>query len=160
MHWYVTFRSVKGFWRYDHPIARWSWHCFAPGRVTPTTNWQFSIKHLFRNVVSSVNTGRSLCRLEMDERTQATDYINTKAKCRHLNKLTWNGTLRQMFIRVYILEIQLVMLVFSTQLCELLPLSPSLWFNSPPFPVWISILYTHIQYARGRGGMGFWALHR
>jgi hypothetical protein len=26
------------------------------------------------------------------------------------------------------------MLVFSTQLCELLPLSPSLWFNSPPLP--------------------------
>ncbi len=28
----------------------------------------------------------------------------------------------QMFIRVYILEIQLVMLVFSTQLCKRLPL--------------------------------------
>jgi hypothetical protein len=23
-------------------------------------------------------------------------------------------------------------IIFSTQLCELLPLSPSLWFNSPP----------------------------
>ncbi len=31
-------------------------------------------------------------------------------------------TLRQVFIRVYRLEIQLVMLVFSTQLFELLPL--------------------------------------
>jgi hypothetical protein len=37
---------------------------------------------------------------------------------------------RQVFIRVYRLEIQSVMLVFSTQLCEL-PLYPSLWFNSP-----------------------------
>jgi hypothetical protein len=27
------------------------------------------------------------------------------------------------------------MLVFSTQLCELLPLSPSPWFNSPPPPL-------------------------
>ncbi len=32
----------------------------------------------------------------------------------------------------YRLEIQSVMLVFSTQLCKLLPLSFSLWFNSPP----------------------------
>jgi hypothetical protein len=44
------------------------------------------------------------------------------------------GTLRQVFIIVYRLWIQYVMLVFLTQLCELLPLSPSLWFNSPPLP--------------------------
>ncbi len=49
-------------------------------------------------------------------------YIETKAKCRHLKKLTCKGTLRQVFIRVYRLEIQSVMLVFSTQLCELSPL--------------------------------------
>jgi hypothetical protein len=36
-----------------------------------------------------------------------------------------------MFIRLYRLEIQPVMFVFSTQLCELLPLSLSLLFNSP-----------------------------
>jgi hypothetical protein len=35
------------------------------------------------------------------------------------------------FIRVYRLEIQSDMLVFSTLLCELLPLKLSLWFNSP-----------------------------
>jgi hypothetical protein len=29
------------------------------------------------------------------------NYINTKAKCRHLTKLTCKGTLRQEFIRVY-----------------------------------------------------------
>jgi hypothetical protein len=45
--------------------------------------------------------------------------------------LTCKGTLRQVFIRVYRLEIQSIMLVFSTQLCELLPLYPSLWFTSP-----------------------------
>ncbi len=48
--------------------------------------------------------------------------------------LTCKGTWRQVFIRVYRLEIQSVMLAFSTQFCELLPLSPSLWFNSPPHP--------------------------
>jgi hypothetical protein len=50
------------------------------------------------------------------------NYIETKAKCRHLKKLTCKGILRQVFIRVYRLVIQSDMLVFSTQLCELLPL--------------------------------------
>ncbi len=48
------------------------------------------------------------------------NYIDTKAKCRHLKKLASKGTLRHVFIRVYRLEIQSVMLIFSTQLCELL----------------------------------------
>ncbi len=60
------------------------------------------------------------------------NYIDMKAKCRHLTKLTWKGALRQVFIKVYRLEIHSVMLVFSNQLCELLPLYPSLWLNSPP----------------------------
>ncbi len=52
---------------------------------------------------------------------------------RHQSKmLTCKGTLRQVFIRVYRLEIQPVMLVFSTKLCELSPLYPSLWFSSTP----------------------------
>jgi hypothetical protein len=51
------------------------------------------------------------------------NYIDTNSKCRHLKKLTCKGTtLRQVFIRVYRLEIQSVTLVFSTQLCDLLPL--------------------------------------
>jgi hypothetical protein len=50
------------------------------------------------------------------------NYIDTKAKCRYLKKLTCKETLRQVFIRVYRLEIQSVMLVFLTQLYELLPL--------------------------------------
>ncbi len=50
------------------------------------------------------------------------NYIDIKAKCRHLKKLTCKETLRQVFITVYRLEIQSVMLVFSTQLRELLPL--------------------------------------
>jgi hypothetical protein len=62
-----------------------------------------------------------------------TSYIDTTAKCRHLIKFTCKGTLRQEFIRVYRLEIQSVMLVFSTQLCELLP-SPLLAGSNPPPP--------------------------
>ncbi len=50
-----------------------------------------------------------------------TNYIDTKTKCRHLKKLNFKGTQRHIFIRVYRLEIHLVMLVFSTQLCKLQP---------------------------------------
>ncbi len=67
------------------------------------------------------------------------------------------GTFGLMFIKVYRLEIQSVMLLFSTQLSELLPLSLSLWFNSrppPPFLVLISLRYTHIQCVRGVWGHG------
>jgi hypothetical protein len=51
-----------------------------------------------------------------------TNNIDTKAKCRHLTKFTCKGTLRQLFIRVYRLKSHSVMLVFSSQLRELLPL--------------------------------------
>jgi hypothetical protein len=79
------------------------------------------------------------------------NYTSTKAKCCHLKKLTCKGTLWQVFTRVYRLEIHLVKLVFSTQLCEIMPVS-SLWFNSPPLPLpCISILYTYkcIQCVKG-----------
>ena len=49
-------------------------------------------------------------------------HTDTKAKCCHLKKFNCKGPLRQVFIQVYRLEIQSVMLVFATQLCELLPL--------------------------------------
>jgi hypothetical protein len=60
------------------------------------------------------------------------NYIDTEAKCRHLKILTFIETLRPMCIKVFSLDIQSDVLVFSIQLCELLPLSPSLWFNSSP----------------------------
>jgi hypothetical protein len=50
------------------------------------------------------------------------NYKGPKTKFHHLKKFTCTGTLRQVSIRVYRLEILSVMLVFSTQLCELLPL--------------------------------------
>jgi hypothetical protein len=60
--------------------------------------------------------------------------IDTKAKCSHLKKLTCKETLRQVFIRVYRLEIPPVMLVFSNKLCdcELLPLQLLSGSTLPP----------------------------
>jgi hypothetical protein len=46
------------------------------------------------------------------------NYIDIKAKCRPLKILTCEGTSWQLYIRVY----RLAILVFLTQLCELLPL--------------------------------------
>ncbi len=47
-------------------------------------------------------------------------------------------------------------LVFSTQVCELLP--PSLWFNFPPLPLLLTRIHI-TQCVRG-GGMVFWASDR
>ncbi len=80
--------------------------------------------------------------------------IDTKAKCRHLKKLTCKGTLRQVFIRVYRLEIHLDMLVFSTELCELLPLQFLSASNPPPLPCVNK--YT-VRYSV-QGGGGIWGL--
>jgi hypothetical protein len=60
------------------------------------------------------------------------------------------------FNRVYRLEIKSVMLVFSTQHCELLPLLPSLWFTSPtppPFPVLKHNIYRQCEAGRGWGAL-------
>ncbi len=60
------------------------------------------------------------------------NYIDNKAKCRHLKKFTCKGTVRQVFIGVYRLKnLQSIKLYSAdtvshvgilTQLCELLPL--------------------------------------
>ncbi len=78
------------------------------------------------------------------------NYIDSKAKI--LKKFTWEGTLRQVIIRVYRTEIQSVMLVFRPSFvnyCLSNLLSGSI---SPPPPVWIIILYTLIQCVGG----GLW----
>ncbi len=81
------------------------------------------------------------------------NYRDTKAKCRHLKKFTWKGTLRQVLIRVFRLEIQSVILVFSTHLCELFSLSPSLCFNStPPPPPSQTAEVTDCEWLGGGGG--------
>jgi hypothetical protein len=59
-------------------------------------------------------------------------------------------------IRVYRLEIQSVMLVFSTQLRELLPLLRSLWFTSaspPPLPPSQYSIYRLRVAGRGFGAL-------
>ncbi len=71
--------------------------------------------HTIRNVQNSCMEFATL-------KIEASSLIDTTAKCRHLLKLTCKWTLRQVFIRFYRLEIHLVMLLFFTQLCKLLPL--------------------------------------
>ncbi len=44
------------------------------------------------------------------------NYKDTKAKCRHLKKVTCKGTSRHECIRVFRLETQSVLLIFSTRL--------------------------------------------
>jgi hypothetical protein len=90
------------------------------------------------------------------------DYLTRhQRKCRQQKKLTCKGILRQVFIRVYRPEMHSVMLVLSTQLCELLPLylTFSLVELSPPFSVWRCILYIRIQCERG-GGYGVLGLRQ
>jgi hypothetical protein len=62
-----------------------------------------------------------------------------------LQLFTCKVSLRQVFIRVYRLEIQSVMLSFLTQLCELLPLSPFALVQLIPHPCmnkYIVYMYT------------------
>jgi hypothetical protein len=89
--------------------------------------------------------------------------IEVNAKCRHLIKLTCKGTLRQVFIKVYRLEIVNFLRTFShvgiptpalwSVLPPVAPLPFSLvqLFPLPPLLVWISILYARIQCVRGVG---------
>jgi hypothetical protein len=66
------------------------------------------------------------------------------AKCCHLNKLTCEGTSQQVFLKVFrLLELHSGMYVFSTQLSDLLPLSPSLWFNSLLLPCVNKYMYVY-----------------
>ncbi len=84
--------------------------------------------------------------------------------------MTCKGTLRQVLIRIYRLEIanclctvHSVMLIFLTQLCDmyspLLPNSPSLWFNSPSLPFVNKHTVDPYTVCKG-GGMAFWASAR
>ncbi len=75
----------------------------------------------------------------------------SQCKCRHLKRLTCKGPLRQVFFRVYRLEIanflrtfshvgiQHSFVIWTLSCCSSPLLSGST--PPPPFPVWISILY-------------------
>jgi hypothetical protein len=79
------------------------------------------------------------------------NYIDTKMSSS--KKIDPQGALRQVLMRVYRLEIQSVMLVFSTQLGEMLPLFPLLsGLNPPPPRVNKYTVYTYT------GGGGYWVL--
>ncbi len=88
-------------------------------------------------------------------------YIDSTAKCHHLKNLTCKGTLRQVSIRVFRLEIQSVMLVgiFDPALWTVAPLtfslvrlspsrvSPFIWSDSEP-----TKLLDHPKQNSRRGG--------
>ncbi len=119
----------------------------------------------FHLLSCAVCRGSQLCSADgifmgMRKRHVLINYIDTEAKCRHLKKLTCKGNLRQLFIKMYRLEIQSVILVCSIQLCELLPLSPSLWFNYLPLSPPPFSSPSPFTVSRGGGGMRFWASDR
>jgi hypothetical protein len=58
-------------------------------------------------------------------------HIEGNAKCHHLKKSTWKETLRQVFIRVYRLEIQSVIGIFDPTLWTITPLTFPLVQVSP-----------------------------
>jgi hypothetical protein len=68
--------------------------------------------HTLLSIVPQIAASFSLSLSPNAETMGLISYIDIKAKCRHLKKFTCKGTLRQVFIRVYRLEIQSVMLVF------------------------------------------------
>jgi hypothetical protein len=99
-----------------------------------------NIYHHFNNMVSPYDkpffSARSKAFFQTINRNGAwhglINYIDTKAKCRHLEKITCKGTLRHVFIRVYRLEIQSVMLVIRPSFVKFCPSNLLSGFNSPP----------------------------
>jgi hypothetical protein len=90
------------------------------------------------------------------------NYIETKAKCRHLKKLTCTKTLRQVFIRVYRMEIQSVV-YFRPRFVNCRPsnLISGSTLPHPPLPcVNKYTVYTYTVCKGGGGRMGFWASDR
>jgi hypothetical protein len=87
--------------------------------------------------------------------------IEGTKKCRHLKKITSKGTLLQVFIRLDNFWRTFSHLVFSTQLCEMyssvLPLSPSLWFNSPPSSPCVNKHTVYTIQCERRKSLWFWA---
>jgi hypothetical protein len=76
------------------------------------------------------------------------NYKDTKTNCRHLKKFTCKGTLRKVFIGVYRLEVQSVMLIFSTSFVNYFRLT---FPPPPPFQKSKYIIYRHCVAGRGLG---------
>jgi hypothetical protein len=82
--------------------------------------------------------------------------LDTKAKCRYVKKLTCKGTLRQVIIRVFRLEIQSVMFVFRPSFMNYRPSNPLSGSTlPPPESKYRSPVYTDsVWHGRGWGGGG------
>ncbi len=85
-----------------------------------------------------------LCRMLLGLNQGLINYIDNKAKCRHLKKLTCKGTLRQVFFRVYRLEIHVG--INNPALWTIAPLTFSLVQLSP-------LPHFHVYSVQG-GGLG------
>jgi hypothetical protein len=82
-----------------------------------TTNLVLLLRHSGSGAVGLTQVHNRILVQETDDVAttyRLIKYQNTKAKCCHLKKFTCKGTLWQVFIRVFRLEIQSVMLVSST----------------------------------------------
>jgi len=84
-------------------------------------------ERLFFRWWSAINQSIFLCRLANSLEHFFSQYRH-QSKMSSSKKLICKGTLRQVFIRVYRQEIHSVMLVFLTQLCQLLHPFYLLWF--------------------------------
>ncbi len=79
--------------------------------------------------------------------------IEDDAKCRYRKKLTCQGTLRQVFIRVYILEIQSVICwYFRPNFVNCCPSNLLTGSTSPPSPLPCVNKYTVYTYTMCKGG--------
>jgi hypothetical protein len=87
-------------------------------------------------VICTLSTARTVYR----SRRRKIRLMKVNSKCRHLKKLTWKWTLRQVFIGVYRLEIANFLRSFShvgdlwSVLFPVAPLPFSLVNSPPPFP--------------------------
>jgi hypothetical protein len=107
----------------------------------------YSVLFFVHKSASSAAPQIPLCRMLLGLNHWLIDFIETKAKCRHLKKLTSKGTLRQVFIRVYRLEIHVG--IHNPALWTIAPLTFSLVQLSP-------LPHFHVLYTGCKEGVGDW----
>ncbi len=88
------------------------------------------------------------------------NYIDTKAKCHHLKKLTCTRTMRQADFIDWRYSQSCWYFRPSFVICCPSPRLSSSTFPPPPFPVWISIYSIHVFSVYGGGGYGVLGLRQ